>query len=235
MGKRTEEEAKPQGEPAWMGTLSDLIFLLITFFVLLISMSSMNTKQLKEAFGLFDGAVGVLNFPNESGGSDSFINVIMPITDFMADSKNKSVSDDSQDAARELLKEMAQAMSGAIPVNGLLGTLQSLAEKTGGVMKIEKIDDGFSVALPGRILFPTDSEKLDEKGALLLKDIAAILKLWDGDIEVVAFWSWHESAGVLGQVINVLEKNWVKGHLIHPEVIPMAKRTIRFVMRNGDR
>jgi chemotaxis protein MotB len=235
MGKRTEEEAPASGEPVWMGTLSDLIFLLITFFVLLISMSSMDTKQVKEAFGMFDGAMGVLNFPKDAGGSDSFISVITPISHFMADSKNKTVSDDSQKAAHDLLSEMAQAMSGAVPVNGMTGTMKSLAEKTGGVMKIEKIDDGFSVALPGRILFPANSAKLDEKGVLLLKDIAAILKLWDGNVEVIALGSWHESAAVLGQVINVLEKNWVKGHLIHPEVIPTAKRTIRFVMRNGDK
>ena len=217
-----------------MGTLSDLIFLLITFFVLLISMSSMNTKRLKEAFGLFDGAVGVLNFPNEAGGSDTFVSVMSPISNIMADSKNKAVGDEAHKAAQQLLKEMAQAMSGAIPVNGLLGTLQSLAEQSGGVMQIEKIDDGYAVILPGRILFPSDSMEMDDQGRALLKDIAAILKLWGGNVDVVAYWSWHGSAEALGQVIDVLEKNWVKGNLIHPEVIPFAKRTIRFVMRNGE-
>ncbi len=47
---------------AWMVTFSDLIMLLLTFFVLLLSMSSMDTKVLKELFTHFRGATGVLDF-----------------------------------------------------------------------------------------------------------------------------------------------------------------------------
>jgi chemotaxis protein MotB len=45
-----------------MVTFSDLITLLLTFFVLLISMSSMDIKALKNSFGMFTGGSGPLNY-----------------------------------------------------------------------------------------------------------------------------------------------------------------------------
>ena len=44
----------------WLMTFSDVLTLLMTFFVLLISMSSMDSKKLQETFGFFTGALGIL-------------------------------------------------------------------------------------------------------------------------------------------------------------------------------
>lgn len=44
----------------WLLTFSDVLTLLITFFVLLISMSSMDTKRLRETSDFFRGALGAL-------------------------------------------------------------------------------------------------------------------------------------------------------------------------------
>ncbi len=46
---------------AWMATFADLLNLLITFFVMLLAMSSMDNKKLKDFMGFFSGAYGVLN------------------------------------------------------------------------------------------------------------------------------------------------------------------------------
>ncbi len=48
------------GLPGWMATFSDMMTLLLTFFVLLLSMSSMDQKSVKEAIGSLQGALGVL-------------------------------------------------------------------------------------------------------------------------------------------------------------------------------
>ena len=47
---------------AWMITFSDLIMLMLTFFVLLLSMSSLNQKTLKEVFSHLQESTGVLEF-----------------------------------------------------------------------------------------------------------------------------------------------------------------------------
>lgn len=47
---------------AWMITFADLVMLLLTFFVLLLTMSSMDAKKLKSIMTHFKEATGVLNF-----------------------------------------------------------------------------------------------------------------------------------------------------------------------------
>jgi len=78
MAKREKNiSAGQESDPnAWLITFGDLVMLLLTFFVLLLTMSSMDTKKLKTTFSHFRGAPGVL----ELAGSrkimdlDSFIN-----------------------------------------------------------------------------------------------------------------------------------------------------------------
>lgn len=66
MARKKESEASTQPNPlGWMVTFSDLVTLLLTFFVLLIAMSSMDVKALKDAFGLFSGGSGPLAFSQE--------------------------------------------------------------------------------------------------------------------------------------------------------------------------
>jgi chemotaxis protein MotB len=59
--KKMEEEAgtDPNG---WMVTFSDLIMLLLTFFIMLLIMSSMDTRELKNLSTHFKEATGVLEF-----------------------------------------------------------------------------------------------------------------------------------------------------------------------------
>jgi chemotaxis protein MotB len=49
----------------WMVTFGDLLMLLLTFFVLLLSMSSMDMKSLKEMFSIFGGAIGPLELSDK--------------------------------------------------------------------------------------------------------------------------------------------------------------------------
>ncbi len=50
----------------WLTTFSDVVTLLITFFTLILSMSSMDTKIIKKSFNFFIGGVGILNYGNNS-------------------------------------------------------------------------------------------------------------------------------------------------------------------------
>ena len=55
---------------AWMVTLSDLIMLLLTFFVMLLSMSSMDQRMLKDILIHFREAAGLLDFAGSTGVTD---------------------------------------------------------------------------------------------------------------------------------------------------------------------
>lgn len=63
-------EEEKQDTTLWMVTFSDLVMLLLTFFVLLLSMSSLNKKKLKEFFSHFQGSTGVLEFSGSRGITD---------------------------------------------------------------------------------------------------------------------------------------------------------------------
>jgi chemotaxis protein MotB len=60
---------------AWMVTFADLVMLLLTFFVLLLTMSSMDTKKLRKLMAHFTESTGVLEFAGSGKVSDfsSFI------------------------------------------------------------------------------------------------------------------------------------------------------------------
>jgi len=59
--KKGGSEEKPD-TTMWMVTFGDLLMLLLTFFVMLLTMSSMDSKALKSIFSIFEGGLGVLEF-----------------------------------------------------------------------------------------------------------------------------------------------------------------------------
>ncbi len=63
--KRQEEEDSGNGAPGWMVTYGDMMTLLLTFFVLLISFSSIQEVEFEKAMGSLKRALGVL--PMRSG------------------------------------------------------------------------------------------------------------------------------------------------------------------------
>ena len=48
MARKKKADDAPKGSPAWMATFSDLMNLLLCFFVLLFSMSSVDTAKFNE-------------------------------------------------------------------------------------------------------------------------------------------------------------------------------------------
>lgn len=64
MARKKQEEA-PKGSPAWMATFSDLMNLLLCFFVLLFSMSTVDAEKFEMVVASLQSSFSVL----PSGGS----------------------------------------------------------------------------------------------------------------------------------------------------------------------
>jgi len=60
--KKKKEEASGPSSPAWMTTYGDMMTLLLCFFVLLVSMSTMEIEKFKAAAASLKGALSVLPF-----------------------------------------------------------------------------------------------------------------------------------------------------------------------------
>lgn len=58
--KKRPEESGPAGAPNWIVTFTDMISLLLTFFILLLTFSSMEEEKFSMASGSLAGAFGVL-------------------------------------------------------------------------------------------------------------------------------------------------------------------------------
>jgi chemotaxis protein MotB len=64
-----------EGAPAWMTTFSDLMSLLLCFFVLIVSMSSVDPQEFAKASGALRGSLGILS---EDPSTMELVHVILP-------------------------------------------------------------------------------------------------------------------------------------------------------------
>jgi len=72
MAKKKQEEA-PAGSPAWMATFSDLMNLLLCFFVLLFSMSSTDTEKFQEVIASIQSSFSIFSSGGTSIGEGQMI------------------------------------------------------------------------------------------------------------------------------------------------------------------
>jgi chemotaxis protein MotB len=78
---KKKKKSEAPGAPAWMVTYSDMVTLLLTFFVLLLSMASMDKIKFSSAAGSLRGAFGVLGSTEKTPLSKPRVVEFAPIED----------------------------------------------------------------------------------------------------------------------------------------------------------
>ena len=73
MAKKPKQEEAPAGSPAWMATFSDLMNLLLCFFVLLFSMSSTDTEKFQEVIASIQSSFSIFSQGSTSIGEGQMI------------------------------------------------------------------------------------------------------------------------------------------------------------------
>lgn len=194
MAKKKQEEA-PQGAPAWMATFSDLMNLLLCFFVLLFSMSSIDeVKQEKVAasfnqmFSVFEGgaqAIGdgmlISNGVSQLNELDEFINSTGKMDEGEMISEDVAQSD-SVSEAQEKLEEAQMEES------------EAMAEKIQEALDERNLEDEVDVTftaqfvqltLKGALLFDSGSTLLKDEAKPVLDQVGLILERYaSGTIEI---------------------------------------------------
>ncbi len=140
--------------PAWLAAFGDLMSLLLCFFVLLLSMSSMDAKKISEAIGSLSGAMSVLEGGTKTEISKQRIQESTPI--------------ESQDETSEVVNRVTQAV----------GDANEMIDKgRGPAISVEEAQEGFVIELPASLLFKSGSATIENEDALLfLKRIALIVE-----------------------------------------------------------
>lgn len=194
MAKKKAEEA-PKGSPAWMATFSDLMNLLLCFFVLLFSMSSIDqVKQEKVAasfnqmFSVFEGgaqAIGdgmlISNGVSQLNELDDFINSTGRMDDGSVVSENVAANE-STAAAQEVLEEAQMEESEA-----LAEAVEEALEETDmeDEVEVQFTAQYVQLTLKGALLFDSGSVLLKDEAKPVLDQVGLILERYAaGTIEI---------------------------------------------------
>ncbi len=148
--------------PGWLAAFGDLMSLLLCFFVLLLSMSSMDAKKISEAIGSLSGAMSVLE-----GGIKTEI------------SKERIQESTPIDAKTETSQQVNKISQALIDAN------EMIEKGHGPAISIEEAQEGFVIELPAALLFKAGSAEIYNEDALLfLKRIALIIDEMPNAIKV---------------------------------------------------
>lgn len=194
-----KEETPPAGAPAWMATFSDLMNLLLCFFVMLFAMSSIEEAKLQEfvaamnnTFSIFDGgatAIGdgflISNGVSQLNELDQYINS----TGKVADSDNDGDRLEEYDRFQQSTEEMEEILA-----DKKLQQNEELAEMIQESLVDEKIADVIEVSfnaqfvrlsMKGALLFDSGSAQLKEDAKEVLQKAGSILERYGtGVIEI---------------------------------------------------
>lgn len=145
--KKKSEEASP-GAPMWMVTFSDMVTILLAFFVMIVAMSEVQVQQFRQALSNFPGHTGLLQ--QEAAVASPTRPQPIPV-------------ESSRDRAVEQRLKM-DALTRFIDNTGLDSQID-----------IQQTDAGIRFTLSDAILFPPGSANLNEDGIILLSLIGTLI------------------------------------------------------------
>jgi len=183
MGKKCKKVECPKCLPGWLAAFGDLMSLLLCFFVLLLSMSTMDAKKVSEAMGSLAGALSVLE-----GGTK---------TEVSRERNQQATPIQSEDETAQKLKTLQRSL---IEINEMTKSADN------SETQLEEAENGFIIRLPASLLFKKDSAKIDNDDAILfLKRIALIIDKLPKTIHVNVIGHTDDTYRTVGQKF---ESNW---------------------------
>lgn len=189
MAKQRQEEP-PKGSPAWMATFSDLMNLLLCFFVLLFSMSSVDEAKYEElvvslsnSFSIFDGGGSAIG---EGVLISSGVSQLNELDDYFNDmgSASKSEATEEGDPMKEYEEEIEK--QNKEEAEEMYDELSGMMEKQDITDQVDlALDDNYQyvkISLSGAILFESGQSEFLANAKPILSKIGDILKVYDDSL-----------------------------------------------------
>ncbi|AZP04281.1 flagellar motor protein MotB [Jeotgalibaca ciconiae] len=165
MRKKKKKEVQSAGSPLWMTTFSDLVTLLLTFFILLFSMSSVSDDKFNKMASSLSGAF--------TGGNGILDGIIMPPEELVDEQVDEAVDTSSFDP--ELL-DMYHEVYYFVQEHGLEDKISLTADQ-----------DGIYVNMNSTILFGVESSAVSTDGRELLTSVAELINRFENKIIVEGY------------------------------------------------
>ncbi|QDU70033.1 OmpA/MotB family protein [Engelhardtia mirabilis] len=160
--KEPREEEEPPGAPEWVVTFTDMISLLVTFFVLLMTFSSMEEYELLDVRGLLPGNTGMIEHMN--GPTD----VKPPENDLLANTDPLNGGERAHERPEDQLDKHTDG-----------GTAQADDQTP---IDLNKIGDGLMVTWDANYSFGPGSVEINPKLEQALIELSEVLRFYPHQI-----------------------------------------------------
>lgn len=195
MAKNKQEEA-PKGSPAWMATFSDLMNLLLCFFVLLFSMSTVDAQKFEMVVASLQSSFSILPSGGTSVGEGQLISSGVSALEMFNDFFNSSSAlpegelepeDEVQAGQNEITAEQAeQALQneGLTESEQMSQQIEQLLESYGlkDSVEVEFTDQYALINLNGALLFEAGESVVREAAQPILEKISVILNNYSNNL-----------------------------------------------------
>ncbi len=187
MAKKRQEEPK-KGAPAWQSTFSDLMNLLLCFFVLLFSMSTVDAEKFEMVIASLQSSMSILPAGGSAIGDGNMVSAGVNQLEFLdsyyndlansqtmnendVDGEEKNVSDAYKEQELAESEQMAEEVQNAVNQYGL----QDLVE-------VDFNAEYVRISLSGAILFESGSAEFVSDAKPVLDKISKILDNYDKNV-----------------------------------------------------
>ena len=173
-GRKKPEEPQEEGAPAWMNTYGDMVTLLLTFFVLLFSFSTVDAQKWKEIVRSFSGnrtfsAIDMVDTQGEPFTND--VLVIGPAKPQPTPNAARPLDEMSLD---EQFDELYTAIRVHVRDNGLSEALQ-----------VSRSEEQILIRITDRALFDSGSDKIRQDSLPMLESILEMFDTYQAAIDQI--------------------------------------------------
>ena len=184
---KKREEVPPKGSPAWMNTFSDLMNLLLCFFVLLFSMSSVDAQKFELIAASFSQTFSIFSAGATAVGDGMLVSMgvsqLNELDDY-TNSMGKTADGDNDDP--DSIDKMTEALDAE-----KLKESEELAEKIEEAMEeqslsrevdMEVTSQYVQLSLKGALLFDSGSSELKAEAIPVMEKLGLILERYAGSV-----------------------------------------------------
>ncbi|MCP5067743.1 MAG: OmpA family protein, partial [bacterium] len=160
MSDEEEDAYEEPTAPAWMATFGDLMSLLLTFFILLLSFASMDAQRFAEVSGSVRDAFGVQTII--AGKFEALADDMISLNDRPTSSHISVIN--IQTRQRSDIKKMAQRIKASIA-----------AKRMDRLIEVDETPRGVVIRVPGELMFTSGSTELRVESLVFLQEIASLI------------------------------------------------------------
>jgi len=171
MAKKKKQEEVKQGLPAWQGTYGDMVTLLLCFFVLLFSMSTVDAQKFQAIVSSLSSQSIPSPMPSNDGMLDALGNGIVQMPDRVANAED---TDEAKKQAQHDLEQIASDFKTYFADNNLQDKVE-----------VEQNDQYITLNFKDGILFDSGSADIKSNALDILGRVAdELLKYPENDIKI---------------------------------------------------